>query len=1339
MAFSAAELQKRHGLEGAPDPFPSLGGSTAPAPSTAAKKLNNNGPSTASVDTSSEDAFPSLGASAAPATNITKPAISAWASKPTTVKSTGGKAKAANITSGGLGRVGTPTATSHPFSDSFSIPAADLVQGQTLQETVKKVRDQTGVIVESSTQMRTGLKTFLLRGTDQKKLIIARRLIERGLSKPVTIQVEVPITTLGTIIGPKGATLKSITDATQVKIDVPRRDTLPSYDPKDNKSDNGLDSDDEEDDEPQVPISVTGPSAACQDAKNRILSLISHKTSQTSTSIKTIPSSYYPFIAGPKGTKAKQLEEEIGGGEVKIHVPPPAVWKALEKQSQGELTEENETLPKDRDLSIKVKGEKEKVKAVVQEILKQYETLNESLRELKISIPKRQHRFLVGSSADEILIETGCIVELPPVDDPSDQCVIRGPQPSLIPALTQVMDKANAIAVEMVDVVTLHRPNTSDPLSHAKKVLKYLLRTSKLRSISESNGNGDVKIYPPFASAVTNTGTVIIEIVGEDKSKVSKVKDEVATLVKSILPSGTITVEIDHLIHSLLIGKKGSRISQFEQQNNVTTVFPSTKEREEESSEVTLIYTGPLENLPQDKKSRDSKLKEILASASKALQDLAKDAADLKTQTLNIEKKWHRFIIGSGGTVLNALIGEDQLVNVKVGSQSTNNNSKSNKTEDEDVVTVRGPSTEVDRVVTQIKQIVEDAKNDDIVNGFTIEFNVLKQYVPHLVGTSGATINKLRETLGVRVNFDDDESATTAKKGSKKPVVHCKIVGRKEAVEEAKRRLDAQIEKLEDETTEIVIIKRAIQPALIGSGGKYAIRLEEKYGVKLSFPRDNKEGKESNQNPDEVTIRGGKKGVALAKAELLEAYQYENESRQEITFKIPTKSIAQIVGKGGSTINKIKDETNTQIDIEKQSTAPAEKTNITVRGDKKSIEQAKKSILELVEEIGDEIEDELEIDQKYHRSLIGQGGSNLKDIIQTAGGPQEGYKQSGLITFPKSGDENMSLVKFRGDSKLIKKIKAELEKQLSTLKETIIVGVVVPQSQHASKIGRGGSALQDLQRKTGALIHFPGSRQYASVGEIENASELGDAPEGDIVKVIGTKEVVAKATELLQVSNERPARTDSRQGRSTPQNDYPSKSLSIPTKYYHAIAEQRNLIQQIRNVGAFITIPNAPPKPTHPKPSAASNGNGNDLAAKTARIDLSGGNDDTDDSLLDLEVGWELTDNYQNSQDGEQDWSVRAKEPKDLEKAIEVLENAVEKAKSATHVGLLTGVPRSAFPRIIGSKGATISRIRLETGADVQVSKDDDLITITGDETSVLQAKDSILTIVSRPGRNDRY
>lgn len=998
-----ADHQRHLGLEGAPDPFPTLGGSPAPKRQTNGNSYNGasngsgsgsgNGNGAEAVD-NSEDAFPSLGSSAAPAQAIAKPASSMWASKPMVIKS--GKGSSKPTPAGGLGRSGLPTASSHPHVDSFSIPASDLATGKTVQETIKKVQDQTGAMVESATQMQTGLRTFHIKAADPKRLAYARKLIERGLSKPVTIEVEVPVTTIGTIIGPKGATLKSITDSTQCKIDIPRRETLPAYEPT------GNDDSDAEDEEPSVAIVVTGPSAACADAKAKILASISHKTSQTSTSIKTIPSSYYPFIAGPKGSRARQLEEELGEGLVKVHVPPPAVWKALEKQGEDEAEST-------RDLSIKVKGDKEKVKVVVTDILRQFEELTDNLRELKISIPKRQHRFLVGSAADDILEQTQCIIEIPSVDDTDDQCIIRGPNSNLIAALTIAMEKANAITVEMVDIAALHRINTSDP-AHARNVLRYLQRSSKLRSIGEANG---VKVFPPFASAVAS-GHVVIEVVGADKAQVGKAKEQVAAAVKSATPAKIATVTIDPLVHSLLIGKKGNKIAQFESAHDVTTVFPPNGE---DSSDVLLVYVG------------ESNGKEAIAAASAALNDLAKDAADIKTVTLSVDKKFHRAIIGPQGTVLNALIG-DNLVKVQI---------------DEDVV-IRGPSGEVDRVKQQIEQIVEDAKNDDIINGHVSEFTVDKKHVPHLVGQGGSTINKLRETLGVKVNFDDDKGK-----------VQCRIVGRKEAVEEAKKRLQAQIEKLQDETTETIKIKREIQPALIGSGGKYAIRLEEKYGVKLSFPRD----KES----DEVSIRGGRKGVASAKAELLEAAAFEAESRQSATFTVPTRAVSQIVGKSGATINDIKDETGAQIDIDK--TPENGKTTITLRGDKKAIAAAKAAILAVSDAVGEETTVEIEIERKYHRTLIGQGGNRLRETIAAAGGPAEGFKQAGLVTFPKGDDSNT--VKLRGDKSVVAKIKAELEKQVATLKETKVVGVVVPKDQHAGKIGRGGMALNALQRDSGAV------------------------------------------------------------------------------------------------------------------------------------------------------------------------------------------------------------------------------------------------------------------------------
>lgn len=61
---------------------------------------------------------------------------------------------------------------------------------------------------------------------------------------------------------------------------------------------------------------------------------------------------------------------------------------------------------------------------------------------------------------------------------------------------------------------------------------------------------------------------------------------------------------------------------------------------------------------------------------------------------------------------------------------------------------------------------------------------------------------------------------------------------------------------------------------MIGQNGKYVIRLEEKYDVKITFPRDSGENGESKTREalksDEVLIKGGKKGVASAKAELLD-------------------------------------------------------------------------------------------------------------------------------------------------------------------------------------------------------------------------------------------------------------------------------------------------------------------------------------------------------------------------------------------------------------------------------------------------------------------------------------
>lgn len=176
------------------------------------------------------------------------------------------------------------------------------------------------------------------------------------------------------------------------------------------------------------------------------------------------------------------------------------------------------------------------------------------------------------------------------------------------------------------------------------------------------------------------------------------------------------------------------------------------------------------------------------------------------------------------------------------------------------------------------------------------------------------------------------------------------------------------------------------------------------------------------------------------------------------------------------------------------------------------------------------------------------------------------------------------------------------------------------------------------------------------MGEAENQDELTDAAPNEIVKVIGTKEATSQAAEQLKISTERAPR---QAGRSTP--DYPTRSITVANRYYHALADQPTLIRSIRAAGGNITIPQpAPPKPVIARP--ISDG-ATSLAAKAARIDIDAGDDDQD---LVVEGDWELRENTPEGVNGELDWIVRAKEA-DLERAVAAFEEALNHVKAASH------------------------------------------------------------------------
>ncbi len=88
--------------------------------------------------------------------------------------------------------------------------------------------------------------------------------------------------------------------------------------------------------------------------------------------------------------------------------------------------------------------------------------------------------------------------------------------------------------------------------------------------------------------------------------------------------------------------------------------------------------------------------------------------------------------------------------------------------------------------------------------------------------------------------------------------------------------------------------------------------------------------------------------------------------------------------------------TGAQIDVDK-SNDDGNITHITLRGTKPAIAEAQAAILAIAEQVHEEVTDSVTIENKFHRTLIGQGGQGLKELIARCGGPNDPKVQAGLV------------------------------------------------------------------------------------------------------------------------------------------------------------------------------------------------------------------------------------------------------------------------------------------------------------------------------------------------------
>lgn len=333
-----------------------------------------------------------------------------------------------------------------------------------------------------------------------------------------------PASTIPSLIGAKGATLRKIRDQTGVRVDIPRRDSLPV--PNDNgnaQTASGVSSpatqgDDEEEEEITVPVTITGPLPLAHEAEASLKEIIAAKRSRTTQRVRDIPAHVLPFVI----TRREAFLEAAQGGEIYLSLNAAA-------------------------REISVNGEREAVVRVINTIRSAQEYYKAQVAQIKLTLPKRQHRLLTGEGADEIMATAKCAVIVPASEEPNEEIIIWGRGDDLGNGVQAVMKRANSAYI--------HEFPLPGPTPVSRQLLTYITHVEYAQTLSAQSPG--CSVYTPSLAAVDKSTVLNVEMIGEKSAVDSAVSDFSALIGKLI--GATREVPVDWLVHSIINSPKNAK------------------------------------------------------------------------------------------------------------------------------------------------------------------------------------------------------------------------------------------------------------------------------------------------------------------------------------------------------------------------------------------------------------------------------------------------------------------------------------------------------------------------------------------------------------------------------------------------------------------------------------------------------------------------------------------------------------------------------------------------------------------------------------------------------------
>merc|ERR1712198_62690 len=205
------------------------------------------------------------------------------------------------------------------------------------------------------------------------------------------------------------------------------------------------------------------------------------------------------------------------------------------------------------------------------------------------------------------------------------------------------------------------------------------------------------------------------------------------------------------------------------------------------------------------------------------------------------------------------------------------------------------------------------------LSGITVEIKAKPQHHKFLIGKAGIHIQKIRDDTGARIIFPGPNDT------DKETIV---VIGTKEAVENAKKTMEAKIKELDNIVEDSMTVNPKFHKHFVAKRGEVLRRIGEEFGgVVVSFPRA---GVES----DKVTLKGSKNCIQAA-IERIQEIVKDLEDQVTIDCEIEQTYHRTVMGAKGSKVQKITTDFNVQIKFPDKAVENGE-APVTSNGDRSS-------------------------------------------------------------------------------------------------------------------------------------------------------------------------------------------------------------------------------------------------------------------------------------------------------------------------------------------------------------------------------------------------------------------